>query len=258
MNKGDSLGDRMKGYESVQKQLLTRRTPAIIRLDGKAFHTYTKRQLWKYDPRASESPFSEVMHGAMALATKHLVDNIQGAVFAYTQSDEISIFLRDWDTLMTQPWHNGNIQKIVSVSASLASVAFNHYLVSQSQEKSYPVNINELALFDSRVFTLPKEEVCNYFIWRQQDATRNSIQMLGHFHFSQKQMHGLNNSQVQDKLMLEKQINWNDLDVWKKRGTCVRRDCGTLVIDHFPPIFTQDRQYIEQYLLNEEADNGQC
>jgi len=115
-------------------------------------------------------------------------------------------------------------------------------------------------LFDSRAFILPKEEVCNYFIWRMQDCTRNSIQSLGQANFSHKEMHGLNNDQVQEKLFQEKKINWNDLDVWKKRGVCLYKkqvsknidghDCiRTEIVEDFEiPIFTQDRNYIEKWL----------
>jgi tRNA(His) 5'-end guanylyltransferase len=108
-------------------------------------------------------------------------------------------------------------------------------------------------LFDSRVYNLPKEEVTNYFIWRQQDASRNSVQMLGRFYFSQKQMHGKSNSRVQDMLMLEEGVNWNDLSTWMKRGSCVVRthDQG-VVDDNEIPIFTQDRNYTDHHVLTPE------
>jgi tRNA(His) 5'-end guanylyltransferase len=122
-------------------------------------------------------------------------------------------------------------------------------------------------MFDARVYNLPKEEVTNYFLWRQQDASRNSIQMLGHYHFSQKEMHGKNNSQVQDMLMLQKGVNWNDLATWMKRGSCVIQDPTwsemssgmRYKIDDEIPIFTQYRNYIEQHLETpeqQEATNG--
>jgi len=227
-----SLGDRMKKYETVSKTKLLRRTPVIIRLDGKAFHTWT-RQLSKVDTLLKEEPYSSVMHGYMAATTEFLMDNIQNAVFSYSQSDEISILLNDWKKLNTDQWFDGGIQKIASVSASMATVAFN------------AGSIFSPALFDSRVFNVPKEEVVNYFIWRQQDATRNSINMLGQFHFSHKDLQGKNVSQVQDMLMAEYGKNWNDIDTWKKRGFCVTSDHG---YDPNIPIFTQARLYIEKYM----------
>ncbi|MEM4260957.1 MAG: tRNA(His) guanylyltransferase Thg1 family protein, partial [Candidatus Woesearchaeota archaeon] len=154
--KKSSIDDRMKRYENVNRYSLIRRTPVIIRLDGKAFHSFTKDL---------DKPFDEDLHNTFKQTVFYLVSQIQGAVFAYTQSDEISILLRDWDTLTTDAWFDYNIQKMASVSASIVTAKFN-----MLWHKS-----NKIAFFDSRVFNLPKEEVCNYFIWRQQDATKNSI-----------------------------------------------------------------------------------
>lgn len=240
----DSLGDRMKKYESTTKLQLLGRTPVIIRLDGRAFHTFAKRIVRK-DPSMSQSnvPFSEMMHHIMVKTTEELVEGIQCCVLGYTQSDEISLLLRDWDTHETQQWFNGTHQKMVSVSASIATAAFNFYATKTHLDEK--TTFADMAQFDSRVYNIPKEEVTNYFIWRQQDASRNSVQMLGHHHFSQKQMHGKNNSEVQDMLMLEKGINWNDIKTWMKRGTCVTRTG----VDEEIPVFTQDREYIERTLV---------
>jgi len=249
----DSLGQRMKGYESVTQLHLTRRTPVIIRLDGKAFHTFTKR-LKYVDPAVANSPFSPKMHDCMTATTDWLFRNIQNCVFAYTQSDEISLLLRDWDTHETQQWFDGNVQKMVSTSASIASSGFNYFYGTQVKSPTYA---GDLAYFDSRIYNIPKEEVTNYFIWRQQDASRNSVQMLGHFHFSQKEMHAKNNSEVQDMLMLQKGVNWNDIPTWQKRGACVVSNpnkfdsSSPTLIDREIPIFTQDRVYVEQHLVPE-------
>jgi len=234
-HKSDNLGSRMKGYEAVSKSKLLRRTPVIIRLDGKAFHTWT-RQLFSVDESLNNEPYSGVMYRLMRKTTQYLMDNIQNAVLAYSQSDEISILLNDWKRLATDQWFDGNIQKITSISSSLATASFN-----QDTDLS-------TALFDARVFNVPKEEVVNYFVWRQQDATRNSINMLGQFYFSHKQLHGKNVSQVQDMLMKSHQQNWNDVDTWKKRGFCVT----TSGYDKDIPIFTKDRNYIEQLLGADE------
>lgn len=235
MAKTDSLGDRMKRYETVSQMSLMRRTPVIIRIDGKAFHTFTKTM---------DKPFDAELSDAMLGATIALVKHVQGAVLGYTQSDEISILCQDWASLTTDAWFDYNIQKVVSVSASIATASFAR-------------NFNSLnaALFDARVFNLPREEVCNYFIWRQQDATRNSIQAVAQANFSHGELHGLNMSQLQDKLMLEKNINWNDIQTRWKRGQCIDTVVptdGTLgraqVIDREIPIFTQNRTYIEKHL----------
>lgn len=265
--KKDNLGDRMKGYETVSTMKLIKRMPVIIRLDGKAFHTWT-RQLKNIDAGLEKDPFSIRMNQSMSDTAWRLVKGIQNAVFAYTQSDEISILLNDWKTLTTDQWYGNGLQKMASVSASMATAYFN--------EQFYDDNIAS-ALFDARVFNLPKEEVVNYFVWRQQDATRNSINMLGQFYFSHKELQGKNVSEVQDMLMMSEgyvdgrplNVNWNDLDTWKKRGTCITRGADirmagsngmtviqpneTYKIDKEIPIFTQDRDYIERLLNADET-----
>lgn len=261
--KNDSLGDRMKGYEHVSRSTLTKRMPVVIRIDGKAFHTWTK-QLSNVDDSLNDSPFSVKMNVAMSETTKLLVSNIQNAVLGYTQSDEISILLNDWKTLTTDQWFGNSLQKMASVSASMATVYFNESYTSTSSRFFTP------AMFDARVFNIPKEEVTNYFIWRQQDATRNSINMLGQFYFSHKQLHGKNVSQVQDMLMaMDTPVNWNDCNTWMKRGTCVTRGAsvppchnGKLIgelpdsgiqIDTEIPIFTANRNYVDQFLKADET-----
>lgn len=231
-----SLGNRMKSYEQVPAQKLVRRMPVLMRLDGKAFHTFT---------RGLEKPYSMSLREAMVDTARELVSGIQGAVFAYIQSDEISILIKDWTTLSTDSWYDNKVQKMVSVSASIATAAFNDCFQHPSK--------SSLALFDSRVWNLPKEEVANYFIWRQQDATRNSINMLGQDNFSHKSLQGKNVSAVQDMLMgLTPPINWNDQSTWAKRGSCVLRstteESTSIVADNEIPIFTANREYIEHLL----------
>lgn len=264
----DSLGDRMKGYESVNKNYLTSRTPTIIRLDGKAFHTFTK---------GFEKPFDELLMDVMQHTAKYLCENIQGCKIAYTQSDEISLLLTDYEKISTNSWFDKNIQKMVSVSASMATLAFNKKysevveVLSKYQHTQEQVDLLKLyqsklmvAMFDSRVFNLPKEEVCNYFIWRQQDATRNSIQMVGQHYFSQKQLNGQSCDIIQEMLFQEKQINWNDCPVPQKRGSCIIKqsvtkeiqikkktkvvDRNVWVTDKNIPIFSQSRDYIDKLL----------
>lgn len=246
----DSLGTRMKGYEAVPKNFLMKRTPVIIRLDGRAFHSFTKRKVIK-DSQMSD-PFSEVMRSCMWATTTALCSQVQNVKLGYTQSDEISLLLTDWDDVGTQQWFEGNIQKIVSLSASIATTAFNRAYAEYEKIEE----CSKLPMFDSRVFNLPKEEVCNYFIWRQQDASRNSVSMLAQFHFSPKELHKQSGSAKQDMLMLQKGVNWNDIETWKKRGACVTKQqverSGAIrnqwIVDHDIPIFTQDREYIERFL----------
>ena len=243
-----SLGDRMKDYQAVTQGTLLRRTPVIIRVDGKAFHTFTKR----FD--TSRDPFNIIMHATMVNTAQAMMQFMQNAQIAYTQSDEISILLRDWDKHETQQWFGGKVQKIVSISAAMATGYFNFFL----REFAPSDYVGAIPLFDSRVFQLPKEEVTNYFIWRQQDATRNSVQMLGRHYMSHGDMHGQNVSSVQDMLMSRYGVNWNAIDTWKRRGTCVVPNPDTLdsstawFQDEEIPIFTKDRDYIESRLVTEE------
>lgn len=247
-NINDSLGDRMKRYELVTKQFIMPRSATIIRLDGCAFHTFTKK-LKHIDPEMGNQPFSPYMHDTMVDTAEWLFHKVQNCVLAYTQSDEISLLLIDWDRHTTQQWFGGSLQKMCSVSASIATSAFNFHFNRSFLDHELP-KIEQLANFDSRVSNLPIEEVTNYFIWRQQDATRNSVQMLGHHLFSQKEMHGKNNSEVQEMLFSAHNINWNNLETWKKRGTCIKAqsDHTMDVRDENIPIFTEDRNYIEELL----------
>ncbi|MDE1407038.1 hypothetical protein FDF40_03815 [Clostridium sporogenes] len=236
----DKFGDRMKGYENTYRMKLPKRMPIIIRIDGKSFHTYT---------RGLEKPFDRYLTYAMWETCKYLAQNIMGCKLAYTQSDEISLLLTNYDKLTTESWFDNNLQKIVSVSASLATAKFNEIMREEYPEKQF-------ALFDARAWVLPKDEVCNYFLWRQQDATKNSISMVAQANFPHNQLQGLNGDQMQDKLFLEKGINWNDIPTWQKRGACIKKiyfeKNGAIRnvwdVDLETPIFSQDREYVEQYV----------
>ncbi|MEN7388381.1 tRNA(His) guanylyltransferase Thg1 family protein [Bacillus licheniformis] len=236
----DKFGDRMKGYENTYRMKLPKRMPIIIKIDGKSFHTYT---------RGLEKPFDRYLTYAMWETCKYLAQNIMGCKLAYTQSDEISLLLTNYDKLTTESWFDNNLQKIVSVSASLATAKFNEIMREEYPEKQF-------ALFDARAWVLPKDEVCNYFLWRQQDATKNSISMVAQANFPHNQLQGLNGDQMQDKLFLEKGINWNDIPTWQKRGACIKKiyfeKNGAIRnvwdVDLETPIFSQDREYVEQYV----------
>jgi len=216
----DQLGDRMKDfYEDRTRYKLGRRTNTIIRIDGKAFHTYTK---------GLNRPFDSGLMEDMNKTAEFLCQNIQGAKFAYVQSDEISILVTDYDDISTHAWFDGNIQKMSSIAASLATAEFNRLRLARKLYNDptsvFPEIISsyKLAMFDARVFQIPyQEEVINYFIWRQQDATRNSISSVAQAHFSTKELHGKKTNQMQDMLMLEKGINWNDFMPREKRGSII-------------------------------------
>ena len=260
----NSLNDRMKNnYEERSKMFLTRRTPVIIRLDGKAFHTFT---------RGLKRPYDEVFHEAMNNTLKYLCENIQGCKFGYTQSDEISLLLTDYDTLQTDSWFNYNVQKMCSVSASMATLAFNKFFIDAYSDwmdsvayfQDFDIEMDYIktiegkfnkAMFDSRCFNIPEDEVVNCFIWRQQDATRNALQMLGQCYFTNKQLYNKSQGEVQDMLMLEKGINFNNMPTEFKRGvTCIRVN-GKWVIDKECPIFTKDRDYIMRWKDNGSNDD---
>ena len=280
-----TLGDRMKNnYENISRYYLTRRMPVIIRIDGKAFHTFT---------RGFKKPFDDIFVKTMQDTMKYLCENIQGCVLGYTQSDEISLVLVDYAELTTDAWFGNNLQKMCSVSASMATLAFNKFFSEQVQDFMYAccdefgdnvlpekqndydnavkVYFNKLnaAMFDSRVFNIPKEEVVNCLIWRQQDATRNSIQSVGQANFSHKQLNGKSCNDIQDMLMLEKNINWNDYPTHLKRGSCcikkeelinveksteegiifIATTRNKWVIDTEIPIFTQNKDYVNRVVM---------
>jgi len=231
------LGERIKRYEEVTRQKLLPHVPTIIRIDGKAFHTYTKAI-------KANKPFCTNLHMAMLHAARCLVEGVvQNAVLGYVQSDECSILLKDWPNLNTEQWFNGGVQKICSVSASAFTHYFNNTISLNGDSRG--------ALFDARVFQLPLCEVTNYFIWRQQDFTRNSVQMLGRHYFSHKELKDLSCEQIQDKLIHIHDVNWNSLETWKRRGSCIYKFNGEIIVNLNIPIFTQDRTFIEQFIEDE-------
>ena len=269
--KKDSLGDRIKQYEGISRISLMRRNPVIIRIDGKAFHTFT---------RGFQRPFDDILIESMQETMKYLCENIQGCKLGYCQSDEISLLLTDYENINTAAWFDYQVQKMCSIAASMATLAFNRAFEERVEALDFDwsmgvegINSEYLsalykarekgAMFDARCFSIPKEEVCNYFIWREQDSTRNSIQMVAQANFSHKQLQNKSCDKIQDMLMIQKDINWNDFDTVKKRGSCcTKTGKHTIVdiqtgeqkerliweIDKNIPIFTQDRNYIERFV----------
>ena len=227
-----ALAKRMKKYyEEVPKTRLIRRMPVCIRLDGKVFHTFLK---------GFKKPFDDIFIKTMQDTMRYLCQNIQGCVLGYSQSDEISLILIDYQKLTTSAWFDYNVQKICSVSSSMATLTFNKLLKNnvdkykvekwdgvskyKNGEDEYIETllraVDKGAMFDSRCFNIPKEEVANLIFWRQFDASNNSVQMVGQAYFTQEELNNKNTNQIQDMLMTQKGINWNDYPIYQKRGSC--------------------------------------
>ena len=227
----DDLGVRMKTfYEQIPKTKLMRRCPVAIRIDGKAFHTFT---------RGFQKPFDEVLIKSMQETMKYLCEDIQGCVLGYTQSDEITLILVDYKKLTSSAWFDYEVQKICSIAASMATMAFNKFFrdnvddyLYENYDDQYLADyietlqnaVDKGAMFDARCFNIPKEEVTNLVYWRQLDASRNSIQMVGQANFSHKELQNKSCNDIQDMLMTQKDINWNDLPTYQKRGSCCVRN----------------------------------
>lgn len=277
----DDLGNRMKEYESRNRYFLQKRIPVIIRLDMRAGHTYT---------RGFGRPFDDIFIAAMQNTAKYLCENIQNVKLSYQQSDEITLILVDYDKLNTECFFEYRVDKLCSIVASMATMAFNKAIEdatdlafnkefyelgldrtpSEDEEDVYNDELEGLeekydkyyskvgkAMFDARCYNLPKEEVTNNLYWRQLDATRNSIQMVGQANFSHKDLHGKSCNQIQDMLMEQKNINWNDYPTYQKRGSCcIKENYETengmrtrWIVDKDIPIFKCDgREYVDRFV----------
>lgn len=268
----DDLGTRMEEfYEQVPKTRLVRRMPVAIRIDGKAFHTFT---------RGFRKPFDHILIKTMQETTKYLCENIQGCVLGYTQSDEITLILVDYQKLTSSAWFDYEVQKLCSISASMATMAFNKFFERNAENyiqncatdyetdglygkytpeyqlcEIYTKAIEKGAMFDARCFNIPKEEVTNLVYWRQLDATRNSIQMVGQANFSHKELQNKTCNMIQDMLHEQKGINWNDYPTVCKRGSaCIYTEYANMngshnsgwIIDKEMPILKgEDRAYVD-------------
>lgn len=274
-----TLADRMKNYENVERKYLYSRLPIIVRLDS--CHGHSNFAQWK-------KPWDAVMEKAMNATALYLCENIQGVKLAYVQSDEISLLIHNLDTFESQLPYNGNLQKIVSVSASMASLRFNQVLhefiedmqstdlgasgkkvlsswgIDEADVIDLPWNNEHIydkeVYFDSRAFNIPIEEVNNYFLWRQQDATRNSIESWGQHFYSHKELIGITCNQLQNKMLTEKDFNWNNLPTERKRGRCIikakiieltdpeNKVTTSWIVDNKLPLFNENHEYIERHL----------
>lgn len=259
------LAKKMKKLENESKTYLLKKQPVVIRLDGRAFHTFTK---------GMRKPFDKILLETMQETAKLLCENIQGCKLAYTQSDEISLLLIDYDTKKSEAWFNYNVQKMVSISASSATLFFNTIFDKKINEFLCNEDIEDVenffnivdmyrsklfkATFDSRVFSLPKEEVVDYFIYRQEDAMRNSIQMAAQTFFSHTELINLSCEKIKNKLLKEKNINWNNYSPAEKHGTTVIKKAMVVnseglirnrwFIDYNAPIFKKEQEYINRFV----------
>lgn len=233
MDRSD-LASRMKSfYEEVSKTRLLRRIPTVIRIDGRVFHTFTKGFV---------QPFDDVLIDSMHETMKYLCENIQGCVLGYTQSDEITLILTDYKELTSDAWFNYEVQKVCSIVASMATMTFNKAFAKNVKNfdlktayngdteenkrlsRIYNKAVEKCAMFDARFFNIPREEVTNLIYWRQLDASRNSVNMVGRAYFSHKELLNKSCSQIQD-LLMTKGINWNNYPTYQKRGACcVKRE----------------------------------
>jgi tRNA(His) 5'-end guanylyltransferase len=249
-----NLGDRIKTYyENRTKTFLPRRMFTIIRLDGKGFSKWTKNL---------EKPFDKGFSDDMDATAVFLCENIQGAKFAYTQSDEISVVLTDFDNLESQAWFDYNVQKMTSIAASLATAKFNQLrMFREGFNPEY-----KLACFDARVFQVPNiDEMVNTLIWRQQDCTRNSVSMAAHALLGHSATMNKSSEEKQEMLFQEKGVNWNDYKVKYKRGVVVKKQTiwvegqngesvqrSKWLPDYNIPIFTQEREYLYNLIPKNE------
>lgn len=194
-----SLGDRMKGYEERYRNEVFPDLPFVVRVDGRNFSGWTSKL---------DSPYDKGLIQTMNATAEHMLENTQGSVVAYTQSDEISLVFYQ-PSYQSEPMFGGRTQKLASVCASMATAQFNRIGAPEWGPKQ----------FDGRVFGLPGlTEAYNYLLWRERDATRNSIRLVGQEYFSHNELFEKSNDEVQEMLWQEQDINWNDFPARFKRG----------------------------------------
>lgn len=209
----NALDDRMKRYEKVSDNTLTPNSCAFVRIDGRAFHTFTKNRYFK-ENMTEGNPFSRVLRDRMIDAALATAQDMQGFKLAYHQSDEVTFMMTDFDTINTDGWFGYRVNKLVSMTASMFTAHFNRRFIG--------TGVN-LAFFDARAFVIPFDDAPNMFVWRQRDWNRNSVAMLAQAHFSHKEL--LHRSVADMHEMLHsKGINWANLSPWEKNGTFIDRN----------------------------------
>jgi tRNA(His) 5'-end guanylyltransferase len=197
------IGTRFKtNYEAPACHHLTRRTPVVVRVDGRAFHTFT---------RNFERPFSYQFSTSMTNAAMYVASQMQGFKLGYVQSDEASFLLTDYDNFQTEPWFGYRKSKVETISASLMTVAFANCMKR--------CGVTDWATFDARAFNIPESEVANYFLWRARDWHRNSVMMYARSHFSHQLLQGRTITDIHEMLH-DAGHNWtSDLMADERNGT---------------------------------------
>lgn len=217
----DDLGNRMKKYEETSKHRLLSRTPVLIRVDGRAFHTYTK---------GFERPFDMRIINAMVEATEATAKELGGFELAYVQSDEATFLIQDYEKYSTQGWFDYEINKIVSITASVFTAHFNDIMskalrtqIARGGNIDKPeLLLGRIAYFDARAFNVPYDDVPNAFIWRQKDWIRNSVQMKARNSFSHGELHGVSNEEMKDRLR-KRGSDWDTIPDYLKYGTYISK-----------------------------------
>lgn len=267
-----SLSDRMKEYEQNTQYSLIKKLPVIIRIDGRAFSKFTK---------GLDKPFDKDLSDIFKYVCFKLKEQIDNVKFIYSQSDEISILLTDWDTTKEKDggridtWYNYRLQKMISVASSVTTCIFNQKvdevasmywrLYSQrdidSEEQDLYLNKYKVwkakrygAIFDARVFNLPLDEVTNYFIYRQNDAIRNAKMSFARKYFSNSQLQGVSCIDALEKVKKEYNVDFYDMPLIQQRGFTIDRketEDGDFKpnVDENIPVFKDNRDYIEKYLI---------
>lgn len=257
----DDFGNRMKGYEAVTDMRLPGLTPVVVRVDGKCFHTLTKKL---------DKPFDRIFNSAMELTMRDLCEKLPNVRFAYVQSDEISLVMLERD-IRSESWFGNRLQKIVSLTAAYATASFRARLSAAMTEAAPEGAANrcgavmnyaplvEDAVFDCRAFPVPEKDVCNYFIWRQQDCLRNAIQAAGQVYVGKKELHGMSSDGIIAALK-EKGLDFSLYFSVRERlgaacyripvkvgpgGICTRMKFWT---DANIPLFWDDREFIEEHM----------
>ena len=250
MNNKDSLGDRMRKYESITDNRLISLSPVIIRLDGRYFHSLTKKL---------EKPYDDIFIELMNTTAKTLCEEIQNCRLAYVQSDEISLVLLEKNYL-SEPWFDNRLNKILSISSSIATKAFTLAMLNPiygnlPYNEKYKRLFRE-GMFDSRAFNLSREEVVNYLIWRQNDCIRNAKNMYAETYLSSKKLHGKSS---EERIVLADQISnlnfYEDIPIRFQRGRCIVKEDtenkSSWIVDNSIPVFKDDKEYILERLKEE-------
>ena len=238
----DSLSDRMRAYKAAYDHVLTGRTPVLAHVDGMGFSKYTRK---------CSKPFDKALGALMVDVAVDILDRVQGAVFAYTQSDEITVLLHGYKSHATTPFRGNRVQKLVSEMAGPTSAFFTKHS-HRIWDEGKLSGVREAA-FAAAIFLVPENDVNNFFLWRQKDAVRNSVQMQARSLYSHKQVDRKNVTEMKE-MCRAKGKAWDDLDLRWQRGACAYRDAsGAVFVDLDIPLFNKDPDYVGQHLKTEDA-----